>query len=133
MISSRILCRYFCLALLATKRLKAEVPEKLLFSPRGVPRTETTEAQQQVKTRRESLIPASTSGLLSGVPWTFWSFCQSDKSCDGHKPPTSTNLFLEEYSYINVGKPVSKFTKAGCCTLFGSYPAVRSSDLAKTF
>jgi hypothetical protein len=90
MISSRILWRCFCLALLATKRLSAEVPVKLVFSPRGVPKTETTEAQQHVRTRLDNLIPASTSGLLSGVPWTFCSFCQSERSCEGHNPPTSS-------------------------------------------
>lgn len=103
--SSFIFCRYFCLVLLATSLLSAEVPVIWGFSLNGVPRTETTDDQQQVSTLLDNLIPASSSGLVSGVPWTFWSFCQSVRSWEGDSPPTSNDF--ESYS-ININ--CSRFT-----------------------
>lgn len=90
-ISSVTLWRFFCRALLATSLLSAEEPLTCGFSTNGDPNTDTTELQQHVKTLRDSFIPASISGLVSGVPWIFCSFCQSVKNWVEHNPPTSTS------------------------------------------
>lgn len=87
--SSLIFCLYFCLALLATSLLKADVPLGQVVSPNGIPSTDTTDVQQQVSTRLESFTPASTSGLFSDDTCTLCSFCQSVSNCDGHSPPIS--------------------------------------------
>lgn len=53
----------------ATNRLIADVPEPGCgFSPKAPPNTDITDAQQHVSTLLDNLIPASISGLLSGVP-----------------------------------------------------------------